>query len=70
MATTKAPSGDKWGKIKVSGTNVNHTIYCNAISGNDYKYNKSYYNIFSMTDYSSQDIDPLIYAFLSDSLRT
>lgn len=54
MATTNAPSGDKWGKIKVSGTKINHSIYCNAVSGNDYKYNKSYYNIFSMTDYSSQ----------------
>lgn len=54
MAATNAPSGDKWGKIKVSGTKINHTIYCNAISGDDYKYNKSYYNIFSMTDYSSQ----------------
>ena len=38
----------------MSGTKINHTIYCNAISGNDYKYNKSYYNIFSMTNYSSQ----------------
>ncbi len=53
-ADTSAPSGDKWGKIKVDGTKINHTIYCNAISGNDYKYNKSYYNIFSMTGYSSQ----------------
>lgn len=53
-ANLSQPSGDKWGSIKVSGTKINHTIYCNAISGNDYKYNKSYYNIFSMTNYSSQ----------------
>lgn len=54
MSNANAPSGDKWGKIKVDGTKINHTIYCNAVSGNDYKYNKSYYNIFSMTNYSSQ----------------
>ena len=53
-ANLSQPNGDKWGSIKVSGTKINHTIYCNAISGNDYKYNKSYYNIFSMTNYSSQ----------------
>ena len=53
-ANTNAPSGDKWGKIKVDGTKINHTIYCNAISGNDYKYNKSYYNIFALTNYNSQ----------------
>lgn len=53
-ASANTPDGDKWGHIKVSGTKVNHTIYCNAVSGGDYKYNKSYYNIFSMTDYSSQ----------------
>ena len=53
-ANLSQPSGNKWGSIKVSGTKINHTIYCNAISGNDYKYNKSYYNIFSMTNYSSQ----------------
>ena len=53
-APASQPSGDKWGKIQVDGTKINHTIYCNAISGNDYKYNKSYYNIFSMTNYSSQ----------------
>ncbi|MEA5060061.1 MAG: hypothetical protein EOM66_01495 [Clostridia bacterium] len=53
-ADTSAPSGDKWGKIKVDGTKINHTIYCNATSGTDYKYNQSYYYIFAMTNYSSQ----------------